>query len=108
MNDHLEPKNDPLRALLREARPAPPLPPRFHESVWRRIESAEAPALQPSSPWAWLEQWVERLLQPRLAVASLAVLLVAGGLTGFVTSASAAKQQAQERYLSVVAPSTLH
>ena len=44
------------------------------------------------------ERWVERLLAPRLALASLALVLVAGGLTGAVNSAGAAKQQAQERY----------
>jgi predicted PurR-regulated permease PerM len=60
------------------------------------------------SPFAWLERWVERLLLPRFALASLTFLLVAGGLTGVVSGAGAAKQQAQERYLSAVAPNTLH
>ena len=107
-NQALPPDDERLRTLLREGRPTPPLPPRFQESVWRRIESAETLATRTPSPFAWLEQWVERLLLPRFALASLTALLVAGGLTGALTSAGAAKQQAQERYLSSVAPNTLH
>ena len=107
MKEQPELNNEPLRALLREARPAPVLPPRFQESVWRRIENPEASATKTPSPFAWLEGWVERLLLPRFALASLALVLVAGGLTGVITSAGAAKQQAQQRYLSAVAPSTL-
>ena len=108
MKNHMQTSDDgELRALLREARPSSPLPPRFQESVWRRIETAEAPATRVSSPLAWLEQWVERLLLPRFALAALSLMLVAGGLTGVITSAGAAKQQAQERYLSTVAPNTL-
>ena len=106
-NDMQPPDDGRLRALLRESRPAPPLPPRFQESVWCRIENPEAPATQTPSPFAWLERWVERLLLPRFAVASLTLLLVAGGLTAVIASAGAAKQQAQERYLSAVAPHTL-
>jgi hypothetical protein len=108
MKDPLESSDESLRSLLRSARPAPPLPPRFQEGVWRRLESPEAAASQTPSSSAWLERWVERLLLPRFAVPSLALLLVAGGLTGVVTSAGAAKQQAQERYLSAVAPAPLH
>ena len=32
----------------------------------------------------------------------------AGGLTGFVSSADLVRQQAQERYLTAVAPNILH
>ena len=109
MQNQVQPPDDGrLRALLREARPAPPLPPRFQEAVWRRLESAETLAVPTPSPLAWLERWIERLLRPRFALASLALLLVAGGLTGVIASAGAAKQQAQERYLSAVAPNPLH
>ena len=34
-------EEDKLSGLLRESRAAPPVPPRFQENVWRRIESAE-------------------------------------------------------------------
>ena len=107
-NQALPPDDERLRTLLREERPAPPLPPRFQQSVWRRIESAETPATPAPSAFAWLEQWVECLLLPRFALASLTFLLVAGGLTGVIASTGAAKQQAQERYLSSVASNTLH
>ena len=108
MKEQPELNNEPLRTLLREARPAPHLPPRFHESVWRRLEKEDvAPNAKPA-PFDWLQRWTERLLLPRFALASLALLLVAGGLTGFVSSADLVKQQAQERYLSAVAPNILH
>jgi hypothetical protein len=89
--------------LLKEARPAPPLPPRFQELVWRRLERAESLAEAPSR-LAWLDRLVGRLLQPRLAVATLAVLLLAGGLMGVRSGAAAARQTAQARYLAAVAP----
>jgi hypothetical protein len=109
MKDNRPARDDEkLRALLLEGRPAaPPLPPRFQQSVWRRIEHAEAAAVPTPSSFAWLRCWAERLLLPRFALASLALLLVAGGLTGYVTSGDRVKQQAQERYLSAVAPSIL-
>ena len=107
MNEQIQPNDDRLRALLREARPAPALPPRFQESVWRRIEHSQAPAARTPALWARLDRWVERLLAPRFALASLAFLLAAGGLTGVMTSAGTSKQLAQERYLSAVAPNTL-
>ncbi len=108
MKEQPELNNEPLRTLLREARPAPQLPPRFQETVWRRIDKQDAvPATKPAA-FGWLQCWTERLLLPRFALAGLALLLVAGGLTGFVSSADTMKQQAQERYLSAVAPNTLH
>ena len=109
MNDDTqEMDDDRLRALLLEARPAAQLPPRFQESVWRRLEKEDAAPITKPAPSGWLQRWTERLLLPRFALASLALLLVAGGLTGFVSSADMVKQQAQERYLSAVAPNTLH
>ncbi len=107
MNEPLESNDSRLRAVLRESRPAPPLPPRFRESVWRRIEDAEAPASAVPYPLAWLERCVECLLLPRFALAGVALLLVAGGLTGLLAGESVAQQQAQERYLSAVAPNLI-
>ena len=96
-----------LRSLLRESWPAQPLPPRFKESVWRRIDQADRAVIPTPSLFNWLDSWAERLLLPRFALASLALMLVAGGLTGAIRSADAAKQQAQERYLSAIAPNPL-
>lgn len=102
------PEDAKLSTLLHESRPAPALPPRFQESVWRLIAVADTAATPSSVLLAWLERWVERLLTPRRALASLTLLLLVGGLTGVVTSAGTAKQEAQERYLAAVAPYTLH
>lgn len=108
MKELPELNNEPLRTLLREARPAPHLPPRFQESVWRRLEKEDAAPITRPTSLGWLQRWTERLLLPRFALAGLALLLVAGGLTGFISSADMVKQQAQERYLSAVAPNILH
>src|SRR5512137_101134 len=95
-----------LRELLREGRPAPPLPPRFQESVWRRIERAEAPA-EAFSPLPWLDGLVERLLRPRFALAGVTALLLVSGLAGALRGVETTRQTAQERYLSAVAPHAL-
>lgn len=103
------PDESGLRALLLSARPAAhPLPSRFRGSVWRRIRKQEAGLLAASSLAGWLESCAERLLAPRLALAGLALLVVAGGLTGYFSSADMAKRHAQERYLAAVAPSITH
>ena len=108
MQNQPHPRDDGrLRTLLRESWPAPPLPPRFPESVWRRIERAETSTARAPSALAGLERWVERLLVLRFALASLTLLLAAGGLTGVITSTGTVKKQAQERYLSAVAPNPL-
>jgi len=107
-DDRQEMDIERLRALLLEARPVAPLPPRFQESVWRRIEKEDAAPNTKPAPLSRLHRWTERLLLPHFALAGLALLLVAGGLTGLVSSADMVKQQAQERYLSAVAPNILH
>jgi hypothetical protein len=101
-------ENTGLSTVLRKARPAPPLPPRFQESVWRRIESQERRAGSEIASPSWLDVLVQRLLQPRWALASLAVLVVAGGVIGAANSSTEHRHQAQARYLSAVAPSSVH
>ena len=91
-----------LGALLREARVAPKLPPRFQEGVWRRIEEAEAPAK--FNGIAWLDALAALVLRPRLALATAAVLVVAGATFGVHEGSQMAKQDAQARYLAAVAP----
>jgi hypothetical protein len=108
MSNHDQPPDGTrLRSLLRESWPNRPLPPRFPESVWQRIDQTEAAALLQPSPLAWLDRWIERLLLPRFALGALVLLLAAGGLTGVIHGTVQAKQQAQERYLSAIAPNTL-
>jgi hypothetical protein len=69
-----------LNQLLREWQVGEPLPPRFQEQVWQRIDRARSePRL---GVLGWLAQWVESLVpRPRFAVAYVAVLL-AFGLAG--------------------------
>ena len=95
-----------LGALLREARVSPALPPRFQEGVWRRIEEAAAP-VKVTVGITWLEALVTLVLRPRFALATATVLIVAGALLGVRDGNQMAKQDAQARYLAVVAPNSL-
>ena len=60
------------------------------------------------SSLVWLDVLVQQLLRPRWALASLAVLVVAGAIGGAANSSVAVRNQAQARYLSAVAPSSIH
>jgi hypothetical protein len=97
-----------LGALLREASRAagPALPPRFREGVWRRIEEAGAPA-QSTGGITWLDALAAMVLRPRFALATATALIVAGALLGVRDGGQMAKQDAQARYLAVVAPNSL-
>jgi len=105
MNDSRSNPQDALLAEhLRSARPAPALPPRFQEQVWRRIE---LPArAEPAT--AWLERLAQLILQPRLAAAAVAGLVLAGALLGAQSGTGFTREAAQGRYLAAVAPSILH
>jgi hypothetical protein len=95
-----------LGALLRESRVSPALPPRFQEGVWRRIEEAADP-VKVTGGITWLDALATLVLRPRLAMATAAVLMVAGALLGVREGNQIAKQDAQARYLAVVAPNSL-
>jgi hypothetical protein len=92
-----------IREALRAARPAPSLPPRFRENVWRRIEDASAPVKSGS----WLDAFAALILRPRFAYATVAALVLAGVLLGTYSGALSAKQTEQARYLASVAPNSL-
>jgi hypothetical protein len=92
-----------LSALLRESRATPALPPRFQQNVWRRIEDAEAPVKSAS----WLDALAVLILRPRLAFATIAVLMLAGVLLGSHDGVQTAQHDAQARYLAAVAPNSL-
>lgn len=102
-NMNTTPENDPrLGALLRDARPAPDLPPRFQQSVWRRIETADA---RPATPHtSWLEQLVIWLLQPRHALVGATALVLVGITLGIIQGGSMAHELARDRYLALVSP----
>jgi hypothetical protein len=96
-----------LGALLRKSRVSPALPPRFQEGVWRRIEEADAP-VESTGGFAWLDALVTLVLRPRFALATAAVLMIAGALLGVRDGSQMARQDAQARYLAAVAPNSLH
>jgi hypothetical protein len=104
--ENINPEDARLGALLRASRTAPALPPRFQEDVWRRIEEADAP-VKSTGGIAWLDALVALVLRPRLALATAAVLMVAGALLGVRDGSQMAHQAAQARYLAAVAPHSL-
>ena len=104
--ENSNPGDDRLGALLRAARPSASLPPRFQEAVWRRIEEAEAP-VRSASETSWLDALAALVLRPRFAYATVAVLVLAGVLLGSYSGARAVRQDAQARYLAVVAPNPI-
>jgi di/tricarboxylate transporter len=93
-----------LGALLREARMAPSLPPRFREGVWRRIEESETPATVRTG---WLDALAAWVLRPRFALATAVVLICAGSVFGVVQGKQANQENAQSRYVASVAPNSL-
>jgi hypothetical protein len=95
-----------LGTLLRESRVSPALPPRFQEGVWRRIEEAEAPA-RATGGLGWMNALAALVLRPRFALATAALLIVAGVTFGVRNGNQMAHQDAQARYLAVVAPNSL-
>lgn len=92
--------------LLREARANPPLPPRFQENVWRRIDDAAARNI-PVGGGNWLNALAGWMLRPRRALAGVAVLMLAGVGLGWSQGEHLAQHQAQARYLAAVAPNSL-
>jgi hypothetical protein len=86
MKPNPEPQNDdPLRRVLCQWSVDTPLPPRFQEQVWRRIERAETgPEL---GLWAGLQAGLSRLVEgilprPKVAFAYLSVFLALGVAAG--------------------------
>jgi hypothetical protein len=74
--------DEALRQVLREWKVESPLPPRFQEQVWRRIERTEAQDRVP----AWVLLWqrlTAALARPTPAISYLTVLLLAGSLAGY-------------------------
>ncbi len=89
MNSEHSVNDEDLSRLLQSWRVDTPLPPRFKEGVWRRIERENAP-----SPSLWQQCWevfVGRaagvLRQPVGAATYLLALLIAGAGMGYWSSA---------------------
>lgn len=101
--ENFHPADEKLGALLRESRTPPPLPPRFQQNVWRRIEDAEAPLKSAS----WLDALATLVLRPRLALAAAAALVLAGIFAGALEGRHDARHDAQMNYLASVSPHSL-
>ena len=105
MNTTPSSPDDRLRAALRAARPAPSLPPRFQEAVWRRIEQNEIRSRH-AAFWPWLDVVAAWLLRPRLALAGATAMLLVGIGIGIAQGSSLATDRAKQQYLSAVSPLT--
>ena len=92
MKTNQTPQDDSaLRQVLREWRVDAPLPPRFQEEVWRRIDRAESQA-QPSF-WGWLSSLLEvRLLRPQFAFSYVAALVLLGVAAGSFAAQAATRR----------------
>ncbi len=97
---------EPFRKLLREWRVTTPLPPRFAEGVWRRIERTRVAVKL--SLWDALQHWLSTALpRPAVAVAYVTVLLVAGVAAGYMQARNETvrlKGELGTRYVQSVDP----
>lgn len=97
-----------LRALLNEWKVETPLPTRFQEGVWRRIEQEDARTVGGASLWTTLQDWIANVLpRPALAVAYVAVLLAAGAGVGWTRAQHETSRISDElsmRYVTSVDP----
>lgn len=97
-NENTDPQ---LREVLRTWRVSEPLPPRFQERVWQRIEAAEAPAHEAPS-------WFSALfLRPAFATAVATLLLLAGLSAGYLRANQVAahwNQELSQRYVAALNP----
>ena len=98
--------DEALRKVLKEWRSEAPLPPRFQEQVWQRIESAQTRTA--SSVWAVLAHWIGAVLpRPALAASYLAILLTIGVTAGWAQArqeTARVKDELGQRYVRVLDP----
>jgi hypothetical protein len=94
-----------LEGLLREWRVTTPLPPRFSEQVWKRIERADVPSIRVVDA---LRAWVAMAFaRPAFAFAYVSVLIMAGLALGFVQANHRTAQldrQLEARYVQAIDP----
>ena len=103
------PENDEkLSKLLRESKADAPLPPRFQEGVWRKIEGESAARAKRPSVSEVFAHWIGALLpRPAMATAYIAVLLVIGITAGWAQANQTntrVKGELGDRYVSVLDP----
>ena len=106
MKTNPENHDEALRKMLKEWRPDASLPPRFQESVWRRIEQAQPQAT--SSVWSVIAHWIGTMLpRPAVATAYVAVLLTIGVTAGWAQAHQTnarVKGALGDRYVRVLDP----
>jgi hypothetical protein len=99
-------QDETLRKLLKEWHTDAPLPLRFQEQVWRRIEQVQSPV--PPSLWLVIVHWIGAVLpRPALAMSYLVVLLAVGATFGWAHArqeTARVKEQLGERYVRVLDP----
>ncbi|SRR5258706_10794831 len=110
MNTEPEKNRDALGKCLREWRVGAPLPARFQEQVWRRIEREE-PAAEIGA-WVILRQLFEGMFaHRRLALSYLTVALVVGSAAGYWQGRGQATEQESslgQQYIQSVDPYQKH
>ena len=98
--------DEPLHKVLQEWRVEAPLPSRFQESVWQRIEPAQTTATP--SVWAIIVHWIGTVLpRPALAVSYVAVVLTIGATAGWAQARQEAARLHDElghRYVRLLDP----
>jgi hypothetical protein len=99
----MNPDDTKFREVLRAARPSPSLPPHFHESVWRRIEDAEASVKSDT----WLDALAALVSRPRFALVAATMLVMTGVLLGAREGNRMAQKDAKAQYITAVAPVTM-
>ena len=94
-----------LERALQEWRVTTPLPPRFQEQIWKRIERAEPPGISLADA---IQTWFTLIFaRPAFAVAYVSVLLVAGIAEGFVQASEKAAhldRELEARYVRSIDP----
>ncbi len=97
-----------LSGILRECKVAATLPPRFQESVWRRIARLEEEPSAVATLWMACARWIDtRMPRPALAVSYVAVLLVIGASAGWAQAQQEKQRvgsQMSQRYVQSVDP----
>lgn len=97
--------DDPhLRDLLREAHPAPSLPPRFQEAVWQRMERSARTAMEAPRSLFGLEAWLRNWFRPAYLAAGLALAVLGGTWLGFRHAEARFRRVEQARYVASVDP----
>ena len=100
---------EPLGKLMREWRVTEPLPPRFQEGVWQKIQQAESSANPMTTTlWSAFAAWLSSVLpRPAFATAYVMALLCVGAGTGIWQARSQSTRSHDElgtRYVQTVDP----